>query len=273
MLKFLCFLSALAYVIATFSLWRYTFGKPQNRPRQRAMIISITTTAVALHGALLYFNSVAFLGFNLSLAAAFSVVAFWAVILFVLMSLFRATLTLGLAVLPLAVLAVLAGYGLNSTNSTALAQHVLLNKHLLFAVITFALLSLAAAQAAIMLLQEHNIKQPHTHSSFSLPYDALPPLQSMDSQLFQLLLMGFIMLCASLVFGIAANLNLHQQILVFNHHIILTLLASIGFASLLIFRVVRGIRGRKAAQMTLMAYGLFVLGYFGTRFVREIILS
>jgi ABC-type uncharacterized transport system permease subunit len=266
-------LSALAYAIAAFGLWQYVLRQRTSKPQLRAMVISTTVVAAALHGASLYSSSVSLLGINPSLVASFSTVAFWAVIFFVLVSLFRSTLTLGLPVLPLAILAVLTSHWLSPDQSTALTLNSSLNKHLMFAVVTFAVLSLAAAQAIIILIQERNIKQLHAHTSSSMPFGSLPPLQSMDSQLFQLLLIGFLLLCISFIFGVASNLNLHNQPFILSHHIILTLLASIGFAALLICRAAWGWRGRKAAKMTLITYGLFVLGYFGTRFVREIILS
>ena len=266
----LFWLSALAYAASFLGLLHYLRQTEDKRPQIRARIVSCAVIAIAVNGAALYSSSGSVLSLSQSMLGLLSIAAFTAVAIFILVSLFRSTLTLGVLVLPLAILAALAGPLLNATTN-AIAGAESLSLHLVFAALTFALLSLAAAQALIIMMQEKQLKGISTNHSKWL--NSLPPLQSMDSQLFQFLLIGFIGLLLSLYLGISSNNIIHGQSLVLSHHTVLTLLAAISFAALLIGRTLFGWRGKKAAKFTLVAYAIFIIGYFGTRFVRELLLS
>ncbi len=269
----LSWLSAAVYAVALFCLWHHTADNAEKKPQLRALVISSTVIAAVLHGAALYSNSTSIQEISQSLTGSFSLVTLAATIAFIVISLFTRTITLGLAILPLTILAILANLLLNLDFNEATVLNASLNLHLLVATLTFAVLSVAAAQALIMIIQERRIKQPSALNTNRLSLKAFPPLQSMDSQLFQLLFIGFCLLTISLYLGVTSNIKLHGQALVFSHHIILTLLAWLGFATLLLSRGIWGWRGHKAAKMTLITYVFLVLGYFGTRFVRELILS
>lgn len=263
--------SALAYTVSLVGLTLYLRKADDQKPHLRALIISCTVIATALNAVALYSSSASVLDTSQSVMDSISLAIFTTVILFTLVSLFRSTLTLGLIVLPLAILSVLVGPSLNTPTASTINDGHSLGLHLIFAAITFALLSLAAAQALILLVQEQQLK---TFSSSSRPWlTSLPPLQSMDSQLFQFVLIGFVMLLVSLYLGISSNINIHGQSFNLSHHIVLTLLAAVGFALLLIGRMLFGWRGKQAAKYTLIAHSVFLIGYFGTRFVREFILS
>ncbi|MGD8734284.1 MAG: cytochrome c biogenesis protein CcsA, partial [Gammaproteobacteria bacterium] len=57
------------------------------------------------------------------------------------------------------------------------------------------------------------------------------------------------------------------------HKTVLSIIALLVFGVLLLGRWRFGWRGRKAIHWTLVGYGLLVLGYFGSRFVLEVLLQ
>ncbi|MGD9407447.1 MAG: cytochrome c biogenesis protein CcsA, partial [Gammaproteobacteria bacterium] len=65
--------------------------------------------------------------------------------------------------------------------------------------------------------------------------------------------------------------NVFAQHLV--HKTVLSIIALLVFGVLLLGRWRFGWRGRKAIHWTLVGYGLLVLGYFGSRFVLEVLLQ
>ena len=100
----------------------------------------------------------------------------------------------------------------------------------------------------------------------------LPPMQTMEQLMFQLIALGFFLLTLTLISGIFFSEALFGKPLVFTHHIVLSLFAWLAFAILLIGRWRFGWRGRNAIRWTLGAFGLLVLAYFGSKFVLEILL-
>ena len=101
---------------------------------------------------------------------------------------------------------------------------------------------------------------------------ALPPMQSMEHLMFQMIGFGFVLLTLTLVSGVFFSEALFGQPLKFTHHTVLAVLAWAVYAILLVGRWQLGWRGRIAVHWTLGGFVLLVLGYFGTKFVLEVIL-
>ena len=93
----------------------------------------------------------------------------------------------------------------------------------------------------------------------------------MEQVLIQLLIVSFLTLSLALITGFIFLDDLFAQRLV--HKTALSVLALILLAVLLAGHYRFGWRGQKAAKMTLCAYGALVLGYFGSKFVKELVLS
>jgi ABC-type uncharacterized transport system permease subunit len=102
---------------------------------------------------------------------------------------------------------------------------------------------------------------------------SLPPVETMETLLFQLITVGFVLLTITLLSGIGFSSQLFGKAFVFNHHTVLSLLAWCSFATLLGGRLFAGWRGQFAVQWTLASFILLLLAYFGTRFVLEVLLA
>ena len=95
----------------------------------------------------------------------------------------------------------------------------------------------------------------------------------MENVLFQMVYLGFALLTLTLLSGALSSGKMFGQALLFNHHTILALLAWISLAVLVLGRLLLGWRGRAAVLWTGLGFFLLATGYFGTRFVLEILLA
>jgi ABC-type uncharacterized transport system permease subunit len=223
--------------------------------------------ALIVHGAVLYQTMNTDAGLNLGFFHALSLVA-WVIVLFVSIgALTRPLENLAIFLFPLAALAVLLQINLPS-------QHVLpestppgLRAHIVLSICSYSLLAVAALQAIVLALQENRLR--HKHPGVIL--QMLPPLQTMENVLFQLITIGFFMLSISLATGLMFVHDLFAQHLA--HKTILSILAWTLFAVLLWGRWSRGWRGRIAVGWTLSAFAVLMLAYFGSKVVLELILQ
>jgi ABC-type uncharacterized transport system permease subunit len=140
--------------------------------------------------------------------------------------------------------------------------------HVVLSLLGAGLLTLAAAQAVTLALQDALLHKNSTHRLVQ----SLPPLQTMERALFLLIGLGFFMLSLSLLSGLLFVEGLTTRYLT---HTVLSVAAWAVFGGLLWGRWRRGWRGRTAIRWTLMGYGLLilVLAYFGVLLVIEEILT
>jgi ABC-type uncharacterized transport system permease subunit len=99
----------------------------------------------------------------------------------------------------------------------------------------------------------------------------LPPLMQVEKQLFVLLLLGTVFLFVSQLTGFVF---LENYIAKSNaHKTIFSLMALVLYAVILWGHYNKGWRGHRVLLMTNTATLLLTLGYFGSRFVKEFLLS
>ena len=92
----------------------------------------------------------------------------------------------------------------------------------------------------------------------------------MENLLFEILWIGIILLTLSLISGLIFIEDIFAQHLL--HKTVLSIAAWITFALLLWFHYQWGWRSRKAVNWTVGGFSLLLLGYFGSKFVLELIL-
>ena len=235
----------------------------------RNSYLLLTGLAVTLHGIVLYGSVVNTNKLDIALGHIASLVCLMTVVVFLIGSMTRNILNLGALVMPIGLLGLLVGVFFPGQSQVIAQAPLSLWFHLAIAILAFGILCIAAAQALLLYIQE---KQLHSANPGGL-FPALPAIQTMESNLFVLTLIGALLLTANLITGMISSFQVHGQTLVFNHHILLSFIAWLGFCSLLIGHKIYGWRGRIAAKWTLFAFLVLVLAYFGTRFVKSIILG
>lgn len=141
------------------------------------------------------------------------------------------------------------------------------NLHILLSLLSAGVLTLAAVQAVGLAIQDRLL---HRHAAAPLSR-RLPPLQTNERLLFQMVAIGFALLSLTLLSGLWFIDDWLAQHLV--HKTILSLVAWIVFGVLLWGRWRYGWRGRTAIRWALSGYGILVLAYFGTKLILEQVLG
>ena len=140
--------------------------------------------------------------------------------------------------------------------------------HLMLGMSAYSLFMIAALHALLMTLLERRLHG----GALSAPLSALPPLLTMESLLFRIILAGFVLLTLTLATGIAFSETLFGRPLRFEHKSLFAILSWMIFAALLAGRRLYGWRGRTALRWTLAGFVTLLLAYVGSRFVLEVIL-
>ncbi|KJS07431.1 MAG: hypothetical protein VR73_08650 [Gammaproteobacteria bacterium BRH_c0] len=139
--------------------------------------------------------------------------------------------------------------------------------HVLFSLLSYSLFTIAAVQSLLLAYQHYQLKHHHPGG---LLY-GLPPLQTMEALLFEVIWSGFILLTLGLVSGFVFVENFWAQHLA--HKTFFSLIAWLLFAILLWGRHRLGWRGNIAMRWTLGGFASLALAYWGSKFVLEVILG
>ena len=76
-----------------------------------------------------------------------------------------------------------------------------------------------------------------------------------------------------LLTGMALQLLTTGAVLVFDHKVLFALLSFAVIVLLLIGHLKTGVRGRRAAQLVMLAYLLISLGFPGVKFVTDVLMA
>ena len=236
-------------------------------PLSRYGIILIGLGAVFLHGWTLYPRLATPMGLSLGFFHAASLVGWLTALLLLISSLRRPLENLGIALLPMAALSIALMFAYPSDRVLNDASTWQLDLHILLSILAYSLLVIAALQAMLLAIQDRQLRNRHPGGLIR----ALPPLQTMESLLFQLIGVGFTLLSMALLTGILFLEDIFAQHLV--HKTVLSLIAWLVFAILLWGHWRFGWRGRIAIRWTLGGFGFLMLAYFGSKLVLELLLG
>jgi ABC-type uncharacterized transport system permease subunit len=255
---------ALYLLTAFFLLRRLSLGAAAlNIPK--IPYVALGLGGAILHAGILYLNIFTISGVNLGLFNALSL-TFWLIsVLILLTALSKPVENLAIITLPLAALAislelVFPGEHMFLQNAPGIGIHVLLS------LLAYSLLGIAAVQAVLLAVQDHQLHHKHPGGFIR----ALPPLAVMETLLFQVIGIGFLFLSAALISGMVFLEDIFAQHLV--HKTVLSFTAWGVFAVLLWGRWHFGWRGRRAILWTLGGFFFLLLSYVGSKLVLEIIL-
>jgi len=272
------FITLVLYLTGALLFWRRVKGyrehanaseEHRSQGLDRWVYIGIAIVLSVLHGIHLYSDLIENGDINLALGNIFSLVCLMSVIMFWLGALVRQITNLGVIVLPIGFLGLLASSYAPGTAFILRDTPPSLWAHLTIAILAFGFLCIAAVQAILLFFQEKQLQSVNPGGFFP----ALPAIQTMEKNMVQLTLFGVALLTINLATGLLSSWQVHGKTIEFNHHILLSILAWIGFSTLLIGRKLFGWRGQVAAKWTLFAFFLLLLAYFGTRIVTSIILA
>lgn len=239
---------------------RATAAHPSLPPRTRWLALA----ALAAHAAALYPAVVVAGGINLGIFSAASLVA-WLVAAIAAAALVSAPVaSLAVVILPFAA-AVLALSLVFHHPHVVHAQAPGLVLHIALSLVAYSLFAVATLEALYLAFAERRLKRHTPVLSF------LPPLPVMEQLLFQLTGVAFVLLSCGLAIGAFYVEDIGAQHLA--HKIVFSLLAWLVFAVLVIGRYHFHWRGRRAVKYVIAGFVLLALGFFGSKFVLELVLG
>ncbi|WP_245770396.1 cytochrome C assembly family protein [Marinospirillum alkaliphilum] len=234
---------------------------------ERAMLVRMLGLGALLtHGFALYGHLGLPLDLNLGFLEAASLVS-WLICAFILLSSLRhPTLNLAAALFPMAALLGILTH-ISSGDVRMPRSEDGLFFHILASLSAYSLFALASVQALLLAMQNHQLKHRHVRGLISV----LPPLQTMERLLFDLLLAGQLLLTVGILSGFLFFDDMFARGLM--HKTLLSMAAWLTFGLLLIGHWRLGWRGMTAVRWTLGGSLLLLLAYFGSKFVLQFILG
>jgi len=256
-----CYIASTA-VIAT-RLFRSDLAK--NLPRSTGIGLGIV--GVLLHAIFLYQQMFTSEGINLGFFDAGSLVTWTILLLLMISALSKPVENLGIILLPAAALMIILNTQFHTSHFLAADAPWGLRVHVLISLLAYSLLAMASVQAVLLAIQDHHLRNRHPGGFIR----SLPPLQTMEVLLFEMIGAGFILLTLALLSGFMFLEDMFAQRLA--HKTVLSITAWIVFGSLLWGRFKAGWRGQRALIWTLTGFVVLMLAYFGSKFVLELVLS
>ncbi len=239
----------------------------QAAQRSAKLLWIILLPAVILHGLINYQLIGTPAGLNLNLFSSASLVT-WIMVCFVLLASLKAPVqNLLVLILPLAVVAIGAELIFDSAFTPIADLSAPLVWHIMLSIVAYSILFMAACQSVLLAMLEDRLRSKQAYTLVRL----LPPLETMESLLFTLLWAGVAVLTASIATGFLFLDDLFAQRVV--HHTALSLAAWVIYTTLLVGHQFFGWRGTTAVRWALIAFTLLLLGYFGSKFVIEVLLG
>lgn len=257
-------IASMAYIVVSIHIgWALTTDKPINKGASLGLLL----VGMLAHAALLYPYIVTLYGLNFNLFNVFSLTSLFFLFFYVLFSLYRPIVSLGILAAPTALIGMAIGYIGRAPYQPLTDVSIGLEAHILLSVAAYCVLLMATVQALFLRLQIRELKH-HTIHRFWV--NKLPSLQSMEGLLFDMILVGFVLLSLALGLGFVYVQDLMAQHIA--HKTVFSVLSWLLFGTLLVGNWRAGWRGKLAANITIYAFILLAIGFVGSKFVLELVL-
>ena len=264
--------AALLYGALGFHFWNTRWREQENQcvacPMQVWERVAIAS-ALLIHAYGLYGALFTEAGMRFSFSFALSLMMWLAVLIYWLESFMARMEGMQPLVLPLAAICTLLPVIFPQVHLVANASATGFKLHFLAAMLAYSLLTLSALHAIFMGFSENALHKRQMKRSLA----SLPPLLTMESLLFRMLLLGFILLTLTVGSGLLFSETLFGKPFSLDHKTLFAFASWGIFATLLVGRHAWGWRGKRALRWTLAGFSLLILAYVGSRFVAEVILG
>lgn len=263
-MHFAFLLASLVYILVSIHIgWSLI----QDKPIHKSSSLGLLVVGMLAHATLLYPYVVTLYGLNFNLFNVLSLISLFFLLFYVLFSLYRPIVSLGVLAAPTALIGLTIGYVGRAPYQPLTDIGIGLEAHILLSFAAYCVLLMAAVQALFLRLQIRELKHQTIHRFW---VNKLPSLQSMESLLFDMLLVGFVLLSIALGIGFVYVKDLMAQHIA--HKTVFSVLSWLLFGALLIGNWRAGWRGKRAADITIYAFILLAIGFVGSKFVLEMLL-
>jgi ABC-type uncharacterized transport system permease subunit len=238
----------------------------EHKVSKRAVFL-IGMVAVLAHGISAYGVIKATNGYHFGISEISTLITVSISLLVIISSLRKPLENLFLGLFPLAIISIVASLTVSSKfpptqMSVGLASHVIIS------ILAYSFFTIAALQAGFLAYQNHQLR----HSKLRGFVNKLPPLQDMEAFLFELLWVGQLLLSLGIVVGVVFIDDIWGRDGII-HKSFFSVLAWFVFAILLWGRHQLGWRGLTAIKGTLAGFGLLIIGFYGSKFALEFLLT
>lgn len=243
-------------------------GIQRKKATPTKLFAALTAAALIAHGIGTYQQMVTPNGYDFGILKISSLF-FWVANFLILASSLRKPLhNLFLITLPVSIIALLASLYVqdNETNiTTKLTADVAI--HIFISILAYSTMIVATVQTLLLAFQNHQLRHKHPTGLVRL----LPPLQTMETLLFELLWVGEVLLTLVIISGLFHINDIAGQHLA--HKIVFTAVAWLIYGILLWGRHYLGWRGNSAIRWSLAGFASLVLAYLGTQLVLQMLLN
>ncbi len=229
-------------------------------------LLPLVALALVIHGLVLPYTLWNEQGLQLAITRTPSLILWSITAIILVSSLRRPVHNLFALLLPFSALSIFLSFTPQEPVQLSMNMGIGILSHILLSIIAYSLLTIATLQALLLSLQNKQLRERHTGGITKV----LPPLQTMESLLFEMLWSGFLLLTAGIAVGFVFIEDMFAQHLA--HKTMFTLLSWLIYAVLLGGRHLQGWRGRIAINWTLGGFSALLLAYFGSKLVLEVIL-
>jgi ABC-type uncharacterized transport system permease subunit len=260
-------LAFIAYGALAIYFW-HTQSKGMGDVFSHETIGHLVLIPLAMHGYLLGQDIFSGGGFDLGVLNALSLIVWLTLLVYWVARFFYPIGGFQALVLPVAAVTMLLPVFFPSEHPLANTNLFAFKAHITAAMLAYSLFTIAMLHAVLISQVDKRLHHP------SLPriLHSLPPLLTMETLLFRLIAVGFVLLTLTLASGVLFSEEIFGKAFQFNHKVLFGFISWGVFAILLWGHHFYGWRGRVAVHWTMSGFGFLLLAYLGSKFVLEVLL-
>lgn len=257
----------LAYGALAVYFWRVQ-AAGRGDELERGVISHAVLLPLALHGYLLYESLFIEEQMNFGLVYSLSLILWLTMLVYWVARFYYPIASLQTMVLPLAAVGALLPALFPAAHMQPKTASLVFEAHIIVAMLAYSLFTIAVLHAGLMSLVERRLH----HAILPKALQNLPPLLTMETLLFRIIVAGFALLTLTLVSGMVFSEELFGKPWQLNHKMLFGFVSWGMFAVLLAGHYFYGWRGRVAIRWTVSGFVFLLLAYVGSKFVMEVLL-
>jgi ABC-type uncharacterized transport system permease subunit len=260
-------LTCVAYGVLAAYFWR-AHVRGEGDVLSRGAAGHLVLIPLAMHSYLLVQGIFSGGGFDLGVLHALSLIVWLTLLVYWVARFFYPIGGLQTLVLPLAAVVVVLPELFPSDHLLAHTGLFAFKAHITAAMLAYSLFTIAMLHAVLIYQVETRLHQ----ATLPRVLRGLPPLMTMETLLFRMIGIGFVLLTLTLVSGIVFSEEIFGKAWQFNHKVLFGFVSWGVFAVLLWGHYLYGWRGRVAVRWTVSGFVFLLLAYLGSKFVIEMLL-
>ena len=259
MISFLSLSTILLYVLGGVLQWMNI----KRRPIPKKAVLMVVLFGIVTHGTCLMYYISTPAGVVLNFFTV-SMLCGWAVVFIVLISSLKKPIENIFAILlPGLAMSILLSWIFRGPQDVLKHLTPGVIAHIIFSILAYSLLAIAALHAWLLAYQDYKLR----HHAAGDVIKAFPPLETMESLLFELIEGGVLLLACSIISGFLFFDELRMRHI--SHATYLSIISWVIFVALLLGRYRWGWRGNIAICGTFVGFIILVCSYFGSKMLAD----